>query len=165
LIPCVRFLISTPAWGSGLAPYVPRPRRQRVAGWQHKAHARCREASLNIQSCGECRNVAERSKRSGQKNLFAFYLSLQLRHSSFFVQIHNSFESSAPLLCFLQASTWMPCFENSAHTGIQLDACLTCIFIHVRSLDRYLHRIRSSPPDGLGTRQAGRWHFSRSLGA
>ena len=125
----------------------------------------CREASLNIQSCGECRNVAERSKRSGQKNLFAFYPSLQLRHSSFFVQIHNSFESSAPLLCFLQASTWMPCFENSAHTGIQLDACLTCIFIHVRSLDRYLHRIRSSPSDGLGTRQAGRWHFSRSLGA
>ena len=155
LIPCVRFLISTPAWGSGLAPYVPRPRRQRVAGWQHKAHARCRDASPNMKSCGEYRHIADHAKRSGQKILPAFYLSLQLRRSSFFVQIHNSFESSAPLLCFLQASTWIPCFENSAQAGIQLDACRTYIFIRVRSSDRYLHRIRSSPPDGPGTRQAG----------
>ena len=110
---CPFFLISTPAWGSGLALYVPRPRRQRVAGWQHKAHARCREASLNIQSCGECRNVAERSKRSGQKNLFRFTRLFNCGTAAFSYRFTIRLNRLPPLLCLFQASTWMPCFEKS----------------------------------------------------
>ena len=154
LIPCVRFLISTPAWGSGLAHSFRVRRRQRVAGWQHQSPCSLQRSISEHTIMWECRNVAERSNAPDRKIFFRFTRLFNCGFSSFSYRFTIRLNRLSPSFVSLRHPHGCLGFKNSLRQASNwMPVVLTFSYVSVLQTD--ISIVFAARPDGPGIRQAG----------